>query len=345
MKKQWKIQFSQRAVITFIVMGELVVIIAVAWLLRALLIRIFDVSIYVSPLLLLVVCSLVIGGALTNYMGKWVLAPVAKLGKAMKEVATGDFSVRLDTNSRFPEVRDIFTDFNKMAEELSMTETVQTDFVSNVSHEFKTPINAIEGYAMLLQDEDRTCGNAESNQYIEKILFNTRRLSELVGNILLLAKADHTTLGSRKSEYRLDEQIRHAIVLLEAKWEAKEIDMDAELEPVSYCGDETMLLHVWSNLIDNAIKFSPYGGCIWIKMGKEFGHIIFTVRDQGPGVAEMVKNHIFDKFYQADSSHEGEGNGLGLALVKRIVELSDGTVYVENNSPCGCTFTVLLAAQ
>lgn len=343
MKKERKFQLSQRAVVTLIVMGELVVVIAASWMLSELLDRMLKVPIRFSPVLTLVVCSLVIGGALTNYFSKRVFAPMSKLGKAMKEVASGDFNVRLDTNSRFPEVRDIYADFNRMASELALTETIQTDFVSGVSHEFKTPINAIEGYATLLQGTEWADDGAESRQYIDKILFNTRRLSDLVGNILLLSKVDHEMIRPQKSTYRLDEQIRHAIVLLEPKWESKGIDIDVELEPVAYTGDEGMLLHVWSNLIDNAIKFSPNHSCVQIRMEKALDHVIFTVHDQGPGVNAEDEKHIFDKFYQADSSHESEGNGLGLALVKRILEICDGMVYMENQPSGGCTFTVLLS--
>ena len=178
--------------------------------------------------------------------------------------------------------------------------------------------------------------------YVEKILFNTRRLSELVGNILLLSKVDNQTFPSKNARYRLDEQIRKTIVLLEPNWSAKEIDFDVDLAEVEYTGNESLMLHVWSNLIGNAIKFDPYGGMIRMRLASADGQIIYTIEDNGPGIDEEAQKHIFDKFYQSDSSHKEEGNGLGLALVKRILDNCGGNIVVENLPIAGCRFTVTL---
>ncbi len=227
-----------------------------------------------------------------------------------------------------------------MAAELAATEILQTDFVSNVSHEFKTPITAIEGYATLLHGDEHL--TAEQSEYAHKILFNTRRLSGLVGNILLLSKLDNQSIPSRREKYRLDEQLRQAIVSLEPKWTEKNIDFDAELEDVTYSGNEQLLFHVWLNLLDNAVKFSPAGGCITVRLGAGKEGVTVTIADQGAGISEDERKRIFDKFYQADSSHKDEGNGLGLALVSRIVAIHGGAIAVENNNGAGCTFTVSL---
>lgn len=288
--------------------------------------------------------GLILGAAIASYVAKWIFDPINKLGNAMQQVAEGNFDVRLETAHRFREISAIYSNFNRMASELGATEILQTDFVSNVSHEFKTPINAIEGYATLLQDTDNA-DPADRANYIEKILLNTRRLSKLVGNILLLSKVDNQTIQSRKTTFRLDEQIRQSIVFLEPEWSKKNIEFDVDLESVTYTGNESVLLHAWNNLISNAIKFDPEYGYIRIKLAKDETQILFTIEDNGPGIPESALKHIFDRFYQSDSSHEAEGNGLGLALVKQIVIVNEGTVSVENLPERGCRFTVALPVK
>ena len=229
---------------------------------------------------------------------------------------------------------------NERRQTFGSTEILQTDFVSNVSHEFKTPINAIEGYTMLLQD---TVVSEEQNEYVEKILYNTKRLSELVGSILLLSKLENKGIQNRFEFFCLDEQIRKAIVSLEHKWTAKNIEFDADMETIVYRGNESLLYHVFANLIDNAIKFNRDGGKITVRLEKQETNIVFSVSDEGPGIDDNAKNHIFDKFYQVNNSHSGEGNGLGLALVKRILDIHKGSIEVNNNEDgIGCTFTVTL---
>ena len=221
-------------------------------------------------------------------------------------------------------------------------QVLQMDFVSNVSHEFKTPINAIEGYTMLLQGEELS---PDQEEYVEKILFNTQRLSGLVGNILLLSKLENQNIPMKKTEYRLDEQIRQAFLSLETKWTEKEIGFQVELEEVKYTGNEGLLMHIWMNLLDNAIKFSPAKGTITMFLKQEKNSVKFIVEDEGPGIEEDVKTRIFDKFYQVDGSHKAEGNGLGLALVKRIVDSAGGTIKAENREYGGCRFVVELPKQ
>ena len=248
----------------------------------------------------------------------------------------------METNSRIAEVGESYQSFNVMTKELRATEVLQMDFVSNVSHEFKTPINAIEGYTMLLQGEELS---QEQEGYVEKILFNTKRLSGLVGNILLLSKLENQNIPMKKTKYRLDEQIRQAFLSLESKWTEKEIGFQVELEEVKYTGNEGLLMHIWMNLLDNAIKFSPAKGTITMFLKQEKNSVKFIVEDEGPGIEEDVKTRIFDKFYQVDGSHKAEGNGLGLALVKRIVDSAGGTIKAENREYGGCRFVVELPIQ
>ena len=283
-----------------------------------------------------------IGVAVTNHMTKMLIDPIAKLRSAMREVADGDFKVEAKCESRIQDVQDIYDSFNSMVRELSTTETLQTDFISDVSHEFKTPINAIEGYASLLEGEPSP---EEQRAYVEKILFNTRRLSALTGNILLLSKLSNQSILPQETQFRLDEQIRQAIVALEQKWSEKELGFEVELAETPFFGYESLLPHVWTNLIGNAVKFSPKGGEIRIKMMRTEGAVVFTIEDDGPGIVPGDEEHIFTKFYQSESSHGMEGNGLGLALVRQIVEMSGGSVDVRNLEAGGCRFTVRLPLE
>ena len=300
----------------------------------------------VAPELPIFVWALVfsgtIGVAVTNHMTKMLIDPIAKLRSAMREVADGDFKVEAKCESRIQDVQDIYDSFNSMVRELSTTETLQTDFISDVSHEFKTPINAIEGYASLLEGEPSP---EEQRAYVEKILFNTRRLSALTGNILLLSKLSNQSILPQKTQFRLDEQIRQAIVALEQMWSEKELGFEVELAETPFFGYESLLLHVWTNLIGNAVKFSPKGGEIRIKMMRTEGAVVFTIEDDGPGIVPGDEEHIFTKFYQSESSHGMEGNGLGLALVRQIVEMSGGSVDVQNLEVGGCRFTVRLPLE
>ncbi len=269
---------------------------------------------------------------------RMILLPITRLGTAMQRVADGDFSVSLECGRNIGEVVDIYHNFNLMVRQLGATETLQSDFISNVSHEFKTPINAIEGYAMLLQGAPA----GEAEECIGKILFNTRRLSDLVGSILLLSKVQNHALPLKKSRYRLDEQIRQSIVLLEPDWSKKETEFDVSLDEIYINANEALMLHVWNNLIGNAIKFGPERGLVRMRLRRDAGKIIFTIEDSGPGIPEEEQALIFGKFYQGDTSHKSEGNGLGLALVKRILLIENGEIKVENLADCGCRFTVTL---
>ena len=343
MKKEIAPNVTLRVKFFLICMAEFIAVVLLSelasWLLKRWLGVTMDIPIFVWAILF----SVVVGGAVTNYITHSFIDPITCLGKAMKEVAGGNFHVTMQSDSKLKEVRDIYESFNRMVKELGNTETLQTDFISSVSHEFKTPINAIEGYASLLQDHHQS--PEEQETYIEKILFNTRRLSTLTGNILLLSKINNQSIRPQRTVFRLDEQIRQAIVALEQKWTEKNIDFDVELDKVMYSGYESLLLHVWSNLIDNAIKFDPPGGMICLRLRQADDEAVFTIDDNGPGIAPEEQERIFHKFYQSDSSREMSGNGLGLALVKQIVEFSGGTVSVENLPEAGCRFTVRLPMQ
>ncbi len=284
--------------------------------------------------------ALVIGLLVTTLLAKTFFDPIKKLGIAMEKVAKGDFSVRMPLKGNSKEIQEIYSGFNLMTRELGNTEILKTDFVSNVSHEFKTPINAIEGYATLLQGYEGL--DDQEREYVEKIVFNTQRLSALTASILLLSKIENQSIPTNQTSFPLDEQIRQSLVALENAWETKNIELDVELDAVSYYGSESLMHHVWDNLISNAVKFSPQGGKITVRLRETRQGIGFFVEDEGPGISPEAKRHIFDKFYQGDSSHKQEGNGLGLALVKKILSLEGGEISVENGNHTGCRFTVIL---
>ena len=290
----------------------------------------------------LLIVSTVLGSALTTLLVKLLFDPIMKLSAAMRKVAKGDYDVRLDSKYIFWEIRDIHEAFNRMTQELSSTEILKTEFISNVSHEFKTPISAIEGYATLLQGADDTDPQLE-REYVDKILFNTRRLSKLVGNILLLSKVDNQGIQTNRTSYRLDEQIRQSILALEPLWIQKNTEFDVDLQRVEYAGNENLLMHVWNNLIENAIKYGPEGGLITMRLVHDRDKITFTIEDQGDGIPLEAQKHIFDRFYQADSSRKAEGNGLGLALVRQILSISDGIIRMENRKEGGSRFIVEFA--
>lgn len=308
----------------------------IVWLLN----RRFGVWLGMPYTIRVLLISILSGAAIAVGLSKIFVSPMMKLGDAMRKVAGGDFTVRLDCTSKIRDVREVYGSFNTMVKELGNTETLQTDFVSNVSHEFKTPINAIEGYASLLQDSQLT--DEQKNAYIDKIIFNTRRLSDLVGSILLLSKVNNQTISLKASTFRLDEQVRQSILALESKWEKKEIEFYIDLDEIEYTGYENLLSHVWLNLIDNAVKFSPQNGQIRIRLKQLDGSVTFSIWDNGLPIPEADIDRIFNKFYQGDNSHASEGNGLGLALVRKIVAAAHGTINVTSSEDAGTEFVVAL---
>lgn len=316
------------------IIGTLLLSGLLSWLSKMIFNRVFEIP----DIVWLLFFSVIIGVTVSIVINIILLRPVVKLSKAMKQVASGDFGIRLSADIQIQEIRDSYESFNLMVQELENTETLQTDFVANVSHEFKTPITAIEGYATLLQG-----GSDPSQQsYVDRILLNTRRLSTLVGNILLLSKVSNHAIPVAKTTYRVDEQIRQAILLLEPRWLERNVEFDVELDEIVWNGPELLMHHVWSNLIGNAVKFGPKDGLVTVKLKQTDGRYEFSVTDQGAGVPEEERQRIFHKFYQLDSSHKQEGNGLGLALVKQIVDGCDGSINVENMPEGGCKFVVTL---
>lgn len=272
--------------------------------------------------------------------------PVLELREAAEKVANGDFSVYippLHTREKLDYLDSMILDFNKMVEELGSVEVLKTDFFSNVSHEIKTPLAVIHNNAELLQNKNLT--EEQRKEYTETILHATRRLSDLITNMLKLSKLEKQAIKPVPERFDLCAQLSECALQFENSWEKKEIEFVAELEDRAIiCGDEELLSLVWTNLLSNAIKFTPPGGTVTLTQTSDTDWIAITVADTGCGMDEETIRHIFDKFYQGDTSHATEGNGLGLALVRRILELSDGTVAVKSTVGQGSIFTVRLPA-
>ena len=295
------------------------------------------------PILPFALCSLFLGGIIALYVGRLIIRPIQNISDAFDELSAGNFDVKVSENERIKEIREMAQHFNAMTYDLSHIETLRSDFVASVSHEFKTPIASIEGYATLLQSHNLS--QEKHDHYVEKILENSQRLANLSGNVLMLSKLENQEIIPGKAEFRLDEQLRKCILLLENKWTEKELEWDIDLLRKTYYGSEELLEQVWINLLDNAIKHSPQGGLISVTLTDTEAALVVCVADYGDGMTEEVQKHIFEKFYQGDPSHKADGNGLGLALVKRIVELSKGQISVKSSPGSGTKFEVSLPKE
>lgn len=289
------------------------------------------------------IVSTIIGTLLAFPVAHYLLKPLNELIDATREVAKGNFNVKAkELNHKFG-IGELIRSFNIMTDELSSIEMFRDDFISNVSHEFKTPIASVQGFAKLLQNNDLS--KDERDEYTEIIVEETRRLSHLSTNILKISKLEHQGIVEKRTTFSLDEQIRRSILLLEHLWEKKHIGFNINLKEISYIGDEELLQQVWVNLINNAINFSPDGGSVDIELTQTDDNLVFKIKDYGIGMTEEIKDRIFEKFYQGDKSHSKEGSGLGLPLVKRILELHNGDIYVKSILNEETTFIVELPIQ
>jgi len=296
-----------------------------------------------SFILFLAISSIVIGSFISIFVIPFIMKPLTELSRAMQKVAKGDYTVQLKEKIGPEEIYSLRTDFNHMVQELNSTETLHSDFIANVSHEFKTPLATISGYATLLQDDTLT--QEERDEYIGIIVQSAKELSTMTGNILSLSRLENQKIISGKEPYRIDEQIRQIILRMEPLWNEKSLDINPELAPIVWYGNQELTSHIWGNLLSNAIKFTPSGGEIAVKAHTGDSWLTVTVQDSGIGMTTEVQEHIFDKFYQGDASHKKKGNGLGLALVRQIVTLYGGTIQVESMPDYGSTFTIQLPVE
>ncbi len=276
----------------------------------------------------------------TYFLMKGLVKPLQKINEAAIRLASGDLKIHMAYNGKINEIKSVFDNFNVMSNELAGINTLRSDFVSNVSHEFKTPLASIEGYTMYLQTPD--ISEEERQDCINHILNNVRKLADLTGDILMLGKLENNKLNMESITYRLDEQIRQVLLLHENVWESKNIKFELQLDEITYSGAKFLLERVWSNLISNAVKYSNQGGEIRIWLYKNNSDIIFEIEDHGIGISEEAQRHIFEKFYQENTLHKSEGNGLGLAQVKEIIRLTGNEIKVKSKIGVGSTFIVNL---
>ncbi|MBQ8195847.1 MAG: HAMP domain-containing histidine kinase [Oscillospiraceae bacterium] len=291
-----------------------------------------------------VIASVIIGGLLSFIAWNIILHPLNELIKATRRVTRGDYSAHLDMGwyekHTVKELSQLISNFNEMTTQLSTTELFRKDFTSNFSHEFKTPLVSIRGFARQLYDGDLT--PEQQREFSKIILDETEYLTALASNSLLLTNLENRDIVTEKTTFSLDEQLRNCMLSLEPLWSEKNIDIDMELDEVQFHWNEQLLAHVWHNLFDNAVKFTPENGSITVSCIKDGGVITIRVRDSGPGIPADALPHIFERFYQADTSHATKGNGLGLPLVKRIVKLCGGLISVLSETDKGTEFTVTL---
>lgn len=270
--------------------------------------------------------------------------PIKRITKGLEQIAGGSFDTRIEhipSVSGMAEYNEIIDYINKMAGELGSVETLRTDFVSNVSHEMKTPLAVIQSYSALLCSDKLT--DAERKEYAQVIGDATRRLASLITNILKLNKLENQQIFPERTRFDLSEQLCTCLLEFESEWEKKGISIDTDIEDgVMISSDPELLSVVWSNLFSNAIKFTDEGGAVKLSVKREGGAARVSVTDTGCGIDGETGRHIFDKFYQGDTSHAAKGNGLGLALVKRIIDIVDGEIGVRSAPGEGSTFTVTL---
>jgi len=299
-------------------------------------------------MLFVMITAAILLAAIAIVRERTFIRPIKKLSEAARKIAMGDFSARISPRRKRKKknfVDVMFDDFNTMAQELASIETLKNDFIANVSHEIKTPLSIIQSYTTALQDKN--IQEKERLEYTQTILEATQKLSVLVTNILKLSKLENQEIVSEVKVFDLSEQLRRCALMYVDQMEQKDICFEEDLDEVSVCYDEDMLEIVWNNLLSNAIKFSNHGGRIGISLktytytAKKY--IEVSISDTGCGMNEDTQKHIFDKFYQGDTSHSKNGNGLGLALVKKAIDLLGGTITADSTPGQGSNFTVCLS--
>lgn len=273
--------------------------------------------------------------------------PMNELSEAAERVAKGDFSVYLKPVHRFGKkdyVDYMFEDFNRMVEELASIETLKNDFISDVSHEIKTPLAVIQNYITALQELDLP--DEKKKDYMDTIFVSAQKLTELVSNILKLNKLENQVIVPKAKSYNLRRQLCECVLQFEPLLGKKQIEVETYIqEGIMVEADESIAELIWNNLLSNALKFTELGGVIRIMQTSAEGQIEVKIQDTGCGMDEATRKHLFDKFYQGDTSHSTEGNGLGMALVKKAMEVLQGTIEVESEVGKGTTFTVTLPCQ
>lgn len=287
-------------------------------------------------------CS-IIGGFFAALVTRLFVRPVDDLIAATKKAADGDFSVRVRPEYAFEEISELAENFNNMMAELEGIELFRSGFINDFSHEFKTPLVSIRGFAKQLENDD--ISDEEKKLYAGIIVSECERLSNMSKNILLLSKLENQQYTAKKELFSLDEQLRKAILLFQNEIEGKNIELDVDLVETDYNGDEELMSQIWINLLSNSLKYTPDGGQIGVSLFTRAREICIKIKDSGIGIKKESLDRIFEKFYQEDSSRKTVGNGLGLPLVKRIVEIVGGRITVESEVGHGTCVSVYLPRE
>jgi len=290
------------------------------------------------PVILSSLLILPFGVAIAIFALRYPMKPVKQLINGMNSLAEGHFEERLDFGKETP-MKDLADTFNTLAGELQNTEMLRSDFVNNFSHEFKTPIVSIHGFAQLLQKAQNL--TEEQQEYVDVIVDESRRLAYMATNVLNLTKIENQSILAETAEYNLSEQLRKCILLLEKKWMEKDISFDADFGEYTIRADQELLKQVWVNLLDNAIKFSHKGSEVGVAITQSVDFVRIAIQNHGPMITAEEQKRLYDKFWQGDPSHAAQGTGIGLAVVKKIVDLHGGMIEV-NSTPEQTVFTVSL---
>ena len=342
MKKsdEHKQRFTLTLLFSFVVFIILVITIAIVNIIVIILARFdfftsnpFDLSVIDFVLVLITIASLAIGTLISVLLGKIPLKPFNTMINGLNRLAKGDYKARIKFGKllrHHPAMNELTNSFNKLAEELDNTEMLRSDFINNFSHEFKTPIVSIAGFAKLLKRGKLT--QDQQVEYLNVIEEESLRLADMATNVLNMTKVENQNILAEISKFNLSEQLRNCVLLLERKWSKKSIEFSMDFGEHIIEGDEELLKQVWLNLVDNAIKFSPQGGLVEIAIQSSDQSIRVSVINEGDEIPKEYQRRIFDKFYQMDESHAAEGNGIGLAVVKRITELHGGAVSVHSEN-------------
>ena len=317
-------------VFAFLFVAMLLIVVAILILIRVGDLRTGESSMHPEGLVVIIaLISVVAGTVLAATAGRYPLRPINGIINAMNRLAAGDFRTRLSYPrriGRLPVVREFADSFNTMASELENTEMLRKDFIDNFSHEFKTPIVSIAGFAKLLKK-----GNLppeEQKEYLDIIENESLRLSAMATNVLNMTRVENQTILTDVTEYNLSEQLRNCVLLLESKWSRKHLELNLDFDEHRICANEELMKQVWVNLLDNAVKFTPEGGSVGLAIDEDSEGISVSVSNAGSEIPEESRKRIFQKFYQADESHATEGSGIGLAIVHKVVTLHGGKVEV-----------------
>ena len=284
------------------------------------------------------ILSFIIGVTTASIVSRTILKPITTLKNSMNQVIQSDFAIQIDEDHPIQEVVELNHAFNVMVQELNSIERFQQDFIATISHEFKTPLSNIQGYAQLLQSPQLS--EQQRDNYQQKIITATKQLNKLSNNVLHLTKLENQSLLNDQTHFRLDESIRQAIVDLHSLWEDKNIQLDLQLEPLYIWGNADLLYQVWLNLVENAIRYNVEGGSLSIHCAEHANDVQVTIKDSGIGMDKDTLKHATERFYKADRSRQSIGHGLGLSIVARIITIHQGTLTFESEPHQGTTVTL-----